>query len=128
MSIDALFIACDNYQAMQQAHLSCLDAGTPPDIEQLVFEREQCFADLQNHLTALLYQVHTPGIEPALLPNLQSRLTALLEREAILATRLQVYRGTLERERAQIQQGQKVLLGYGHLVPPRSPRLVDTSR
>ena len=81
---EALLSACDHYQAMQQAHLHCLATEAQPDIERLVFEREHLFADLQNHLTAVVYQGQKAGPEPALVPIFQARLTALLEEDAIL--------------------------------------------
>jgi len=124
---DALMVACDHYEAMQQEHLHCLASDAPPDMERLVFEQARLFADLQNHLTALLYQLHTTGSEPALLDVLRARLSALLEGDAVLAERLQAYRAELAQQRAEVQQGQKVLVGYSSLVTPFSPRLVDTS-
>ena len=42
---EALWVACNNYQAMQQAHQHCLETTASPDMERLVFEREQRFAD-----------------------------------------------------------------------------------
>ena len=54
---EALWNTCDNYQVMQQAHLHCLATEAQPDMERLVFERERLFADLQNHLTAVVYQL-----------------------------------------------------------------------
>jgi hypothetical protein len=125
VSAEALWGACDNYQAMQQAHLHCLATAASPDLEQLVFEREQRFADLQNHLTAVAYQWQATTPESTLVQALQTRLTVLREGDALLAERLQAYRATLEQARAQIQQGQKVLVGYGSQVTTRSPRLVD---
>ena len=82
---DMLLSACDSYQAMQQAHLHCLATDAQPDIERLVFEREQFFADLQNHLTAVAYQLQTAVPESSLVHVLQARLAALLEDDAILA-------------------------------------------
>src|SRR5712691_6530759 len=74
---EALLSTCDNYQVMQQAHLHCLATEAQPDIERLVFERERLFADLHNHLTAVLYQVQKAVPEPSLVAILQARLTAL---------------------------------------------------
>jgi hypothetical protein len=125
VSPEALWGAYDNYQAMQQAHLHCLATAASPDLEQLVFEREQRFADLQNHLTAVAYQWQAITPESTLVHALQTRLTVLREGDALLAERLQAYRATLEQARAQIQQGQKVLVGYGGQVSTRSPRLID---
>lgn len=122
---EALGSACDDYQAMQQAHLHCLATDAPLDMARLVFERERLFADLRNHLTALAYQLQKAVPESSLAPILQARLTALLEGDALLAERLHAYRVTLEQHRAQIQQGQKVLVGYGGLAASRSPWLVD---
>jgi hypothetical protein len=124
---DALMLAYDNYQAMQQEHLHCLANDAQPDIERLVFERARLFADLQNHLTALVYEIQTTRTPPAFLDVLRTRLIALLEGDAVLAERLHAYRATLTQQRAEVQQGQKVLVGYGSLVTPRSPRLVNTS-
>ena len=124
---DMLLSACDSYQAMQQAHLHCLATDAQPDIERLVFEREQFFADLQNHLTAVLYQLQTAVPESSLVHVLQTRLAALLEDDAILAEHLHAYRTTLEQHRAQLRQGQKVLDGYGGPATSPSPRLVDSS-
>ena len=92
---DMLLSACDSYQAMQQTHLHCLATDAQPDIERLVFEREQFFADLQNHLTAVAYQLQTAVPESSLVHVLHSRLAALLEGDAILAERLRAYRTTL---------------------------------
>jgi hypothetical protein len=122
---EALVSACDNYQVMQQTHLCCLATEAQPDIERLVFEREQLFADLQNRLTAVVYQVQKAVSEPTLVPILQARLTALLEDDAILDERLHAYRATLEQRRAQIRQGQKVLGGYGNPASTRGPMVVD---
>ena len=66
------WIACNNYQVMQEAHLHGLDTTASPDLQRLVFEREQHFADLQNRLTALAYQWQTAIPEPALVPALQA--------------------------------------------------------
>src|SRR5215510_2577051 len=110
---EALLSACDNYQVMQQTHLHCLATEAQPDIARLVFEREHLFADLQNHLTAVVYQVQKAVPEPTLVPILQARLTALLEDDVILEGRLHAYRATLEQRLAQIRQGLKVLDGYG---------------
>ena len=124
---EALLRACDNYQVMQQAHLHCLATEAQPDIERLVFEREHLFADLQNHLTAVVYQVQKAGPEPTLVPILQARLTALLEDDVILDGRLHAYRATLEQRLAQIRQVLKVLDGYGSQAPTRAPMAVDRS-
>ena len=124
---EALWSTCDNYQIMQQTHLHCLATEEQPDLERLVFERERFFADLQNYLTALAYQMQKAGPEPSLAPLLQARLTALLEEDAILVERLHAYRAALEQRRAQIQQGQKVLSGYGNPAPTRAPMIVDRS-
>src|SRR5262249_19968011 len=99
---EALWVACNNYQAMQQAHLHCLETAASPDMEQLVFEREQRFADLQNRLTALAYQWQIAAPEPALVYALQARLTALREGDGLLDERLQAYRVTLAQARAQL--------------------------
>jgi hypothetical protein len=124
---EALLSTCDSYHIMQQAHLHCLTTEVQPDIERLVFERECRFADLQNHLTAVVYQVQKAGPEPSLMPILRARLTALLEEDAGLVKRLHAYRATLEQRRAQIRQGQKVLDGYDSSAPPLSLRVVDRS-
>ena len=124
---EALWVACNNYQAMQQAHLHCLEIAASPDMERLVFEREQCFADLQNHLTALAYQWQKATPEPGLVHALQARLTALQEGDVILDERLQTYRVTLAQARAQLQQGQKVLVGYDNQAARWSLRVVDRS-
>jgi multidrug resistance efflux pump len=124
---EALWVACNNYQAMQQAHLHCLETAASPDIERLVFEREQRFADLQNCLTALAYQWQTDGPEAALVDTLLARLTALREGDVILDERLQACRVTLTQARAQLQQGQKVLIGYGNQAAKWSLRVVDRS-
>src|SRR5262245_64318060 len=100
---EALLSACDNYQVMQQAHLHCLATEAQPDIARLVFEREHLFADLQNHLTAVVYQVQKAVPEPTLVPILQARLTALLEDEVILDGRLQAYRDTIEKSLGQLR-------------------------
>jgi hypothetical protein len=124
---EALWVACNNYQAMQQAHQHCLETAASPDMERLVFEREQRFADLQNRLTALLYQWQRAAPEAALVSALQARLTALREGDVILDEHLQAYRVTLAQTRAQLQQGQKVLIGYGNQAARWSPRVVDRS-
>ncbi len=124
---EALWVACNNYQAMQEAHLHGLATDPQPDMERLVFERAHLFADLQNHLTALAYQCHTAVPEPALCDALRARLTALLESDAVLAERLHAYRLTLAQQRAAVQQGQKALAGYGGLATALSPRCVSTS-
>ena len=124
---EALWVACNNYQAMQEAHLHGLETAASPDLERLVFEREQHFADLQNHLTALAYQWQKAIPEPALVHALQARLTALREGDVILDERLQAYRVTLAQARAQLQQGQKVLVGYGNQAGRRSLWGVDLS-
>ena len=110
---------------MQQAHLHCLATEAQPDIERLVFEREHLFADLQNHLTAVVYQVQKAVPEPSLVPILQARLTALLEDDAVLDERLHAYRATLEQRRAQLRQGQKVLGGYGSPASTPAPMVID---
>ena len=122
---EALLSICDNYQAMQQAHLHCLATEAQPDIERLVFERERLFADLQNHLTAMVYQLQKTVPEPSLVPILQARLTALLEDDAVLVERLHACRATLEQRRAQLRQGQKVLGGYSSPGPTRAPLVID---
>ena len=122
---ETLLSACGNYQVMQQAHLHCLATQAQPDIARLVFEREHLFADLQNHLTAVVYQVQKGVLEPSLVPILQARLTAILEDDAVLVERLHAYRATLEQRRAQIRQGQKVLGSYGSPVPTRVPMIID---
>jgi hypothetical protein len=124
-SYEALLSTCDSYQVMQQAHLRCLTTEVQPDIERLVFERERRFADLQNRLTAMVYQVQQAVPESSLMPILQARLTALLEEDAVLVKRLHTYRATLEQRRAQIRQGQKVLDGYDSSAPTWSLRVVD---
>jgi hypothetical protein len=124
---DALLVICDNYQAMQQEHLRCLAAEVPPDMEQLVFERSQRGADLQNHLTALVYRLRLATPEAGWLDGLRARLTTLLQDDAMLAARLQAHRATLTQRRAEMQQGQRALVGYGSLVTPLSPRCVDIS-
>ncbi len=124
---EALWVACNNYQAMQEAHLHDLETAASPDMERLVFEREQHFADLQNCLTALAYQRQTAAPEPALVHALQARLTALREGDVILDERLQAYRVTLAQARAQLQQGQKVLVGYSNQAARWSLRAVDRS-
>jgi len=124
---EALWVACNNYQAMQQTHLHCLETAASPDMERLVFERQQHFADLQNRLTALAYQWQTATPEPALVHVLQARLTALREGDTLLDERLQAYRVILAQACAQLQQGQKVLVGYGHHAARRSLRAVDRS-
>jgi len=127
MFSEALWVACDNYQAMQEAHLYCLETVVSPDMERLVFERQQRFADLENHLTALAYQWQKATPAPALVQALQTRLTALQEGDVILDERLQAYRATLAQARTQIQQGQKVLVGYGNHAARWSLRAVDRS-
>src|SRR5215475_15651078 len=97
---ETLLSACDTYQVMQQAHLHCLATEAQPDIAQLVFEREHLFADLQNHLTAVVYQGQKGVLEPSLVPILQARLTAILEDDVILDGRLHAYRATLEQRLA----------------------------
>jgi hypothetical protein len=124
---EALLSICDNYQAMQQTHLHCLATEAQPDIERLVFERERLFADLQNHLTAVVYQVQKARPEPSPIPILQARLTALREDDAVLVERLHAFRAALEQRRAQIRQGQKVLGGYGCPASTRAPMVVDRS-
>jgi hypothetical protein len=124
---EALLSTCDSYQVMQQAHLYCLTTEVQPDMERLIFERERRFADLQNHLTAVVYQVQKAVPEPSLLPILRARLTALLEEDAVLVKRLHAYRATLEQRRAQIRQGQKVLDGYDSSASTQSLRVVDRS-
>jgi len=124
---EALWHTCDNYQVMQQAHLHCLATEAQPDMERLVFERERLFADLQNHLTAVVYQLRKAMPEPSLVPILQARLTALLEDDAVLVERLHACRATLEQRRAQIRQGQKVLSGYGSPALTRVPMVVNRS-
>jgi hypothetical protein len=112
---------------MQQAHLYCLATVASPDLEQLVFEREQRFADLQNHLVAAAYQWQTATPESGLVDALRARLMALQEGDVVLGERLHAYRATLAQARVQIQQGQKVLVGYGNQATIGSPRLVDRS-
>jgi hypothetical protein len=124
---EALLSTCDSYHVMQQAHLHCLTTEVQPDIERLVFERERRFADLQNHLTAVVYQVQKAVPEPSLVPILQARLTALLEEDAVLVKHLHAYRAALEQRRAQIRHGQKVLDGYDSSALVRSLRIVNRS-
>jgi hypothetical protein len=112
---------------MQETHLHWLETAASPDMERLVFEREQHFTDLQNCLTALAYQWQTTAPEVALVHALQARLTALREGDVILDERLQAYRGTLAQARAQLQQGRKVLVGYGNQAARWSLRVVDRS-
>lgn len=122
---DMLLSACDSYQAMQQTHLHCLATDAQLDIERLVFEREQFFADLQNHLTAMAYQLQTAVPESSLVHVLHSRLAALLEGDAILAERLRAYHTTLEQHRTQIWQGQKILDSYSDPAASLSARFVN---
>jgi hypothetical protein len=124
---EALLSTCDSYQVMQQAHLHCLTTEVQPDVERLVFERERRFADLQNHLTAVVYQVQKAVPEPSLVPILQARLIALLEEDVVLVKRLHAYRAALKQRRAQIRQGQKVLDGYDSSALVRSLRIVNRS-
>jgi hypothetical protein len=124
---EALLRTCDSYHVMQQAHLHCLMTGVHLDIERLVFERESSFADLQNRLTAVVYQVQKAVPEPSLVLILQARLTALLEEDAVLVKRLHAYRATLEQRRAQIRHGQMVLNGYDSSAPTRPLKVVDRS-
>jgi hypothetical protein len=124
---EAFLRTCDSYHMMQQAHLHCLTTEAQPDLERLVFEREHRFADLQNHLTAVLYQVQRAVPEPSLVAILQARLTALLEKDAVLVQRLHASRATIEQRRAQIRHGQKVLDGYDSAASTRSLRVVDRS-
>jgi hypothetical protein len=124
---EALWNTCDNYQVMQQTHLHCLATEAQPDIERLVFERERLFADLQNHLTAVVYQLQKAMPEPSLVSILQARLTALLEDDAVLVERLHACRATLGQRRAQLRQGQKALGGYGSPALTRVPMVVDRS-
>jgi hypothetical protein len=124
---EAFLSACDRYQAMQQAHLHGLATVAQPDLERLVFEREQFFADLRNHLTAVAYQWQNAVPESSLVPVLQARLAVLLEGDVVLAERLHAHRATLEQHRAQIQQGQKALDGYSGPAASLSPRFVNTS-
>jgi hypothetical protein len=124
---EALLSTCDSYQVMQQAHLHCLTTEVQPDVERLVFERERRFADLQNHLTAVVYQVQKAVPEPSLVPILQARLIALLEEDVVLVKRLHAYRAALKQRRAQIRQGQKVLDGYDSSASTWSLRVVDRS-
>jgi len=124
---ETLWGACNDYQAMQQAHLHCLETAASPDMERLVFEREQRFADLQNRLTALAYQWQRAAPEPALVSALQEHLTALRAGDVILDECLQAYRVTLAQTRAQLQQGQKVLVGYGNQAARGALRVVDRS-
>jgi len=124
---EALWVACNHYQVMQEAHLHGLETAASPDMERLVFEREQHFADLQNCLTALAYQWLTAAPEAALVHALHARLTALREGDVILDERLQAYRGTLAQARAQLQEGRKVLVGYGNQAARWSLRVVDRS-
>ena len=124
---EALLSTCDSYHVMQQAHLHCLTMEAQPDLERLVFEREHRFADLQNHLTVVLYQVQKVMPEPSLVPILQARLRALLEEETVLVKHLHAYRATLEQRRTQIRHSQKVLDGYGSSTSTQSLRGVDRS-
>lgn len=124
---EALLRTCDSYHVMQQAHLHCLTTEVQPDIERLVFERERRFADLQNHLTAVVYQVQKAAPEPSLVPILQARLTALLAEDAVLVKRLHAYRAALEQRRAQLRHGQKVLNGYDSAALVRSLKVIDKS-
>src|SRR2546427_11690109 len=91
---EALWVACNNYQAMQQAHLHCLETAASPDMERLAFEREQCLADLHNHLTALAYQWQKATPAPGLVHALQARLTALPGRDVVRDERIETGRLT----------------------------------
>lgn len=124
---DALMVACDSYEAMQQAHLCCLTGTAQPDIERLDFEQARLCADLQNHLMALVYQMPTTPRQPGALERLRTRLAALQAGDAALAAALHAYRATLAQHRAEVQYRQKALAGYGGLATPPSPTLVDTS-
>jgi hypothetical protein len=126
-SYEALLSTCDSYQVMQRAHLHCLTREAQPDVERLIFEREHRFADLQNHLTAVLYEVQKAMPESSLVPILQARLRALLAEDAVLVKQLHAYRATLEQRRAQIRHGQKVLDGYDSSTSTQSLRGVDRS-
>ena len=122
---EALWNVCDNFQAMQQAHLHCLATEAQPDMERLIFERERLFADLQNHLTPVLYQGQQAV--PAFVALLQARLSTLLKQDAALVECLHAYRATLEQRRGQLRQGQKVLGSYSSPTPTRVPMVVDRS-
>ena len=124
---DVLLSACDHYQAIQQAHLHCLATDAQPDMERLLFEREQLFADLQNHLTAVAYQLQQAVPELSLVHILHRRLATLLDGDVVLAKCLCAYRQTLEQHRVQLQQGHKVLGGYSGPAATLSPRFVNTS-
>ena len=124
---EALLSTCENYQVMQQAHLHCLATEAQPDIERLVFERARLFADLQNHLTAVVYHMRKAVPEPSLVPILQGRLAALIEDDVVLSEHLHAYRATLEQRRAKMRRGQKVLAGYRSPASMRVPMVVDRS-
>lgn len=124
---DALCVACDNYQAMQRAHLHCLTTDTPYDMADLVFERERLFADLQNRLTAIVYQWQADRPRSSLTYVLQTRLAALLESDVALAEHLHASRAILEQQLLQIQQGKKALMRYRGPVASHVPWYVDRS-
>ena len=124
---EALWVACNNYEAMQQAHLHGLETAASPDIERLVFEREQRFADLRNHLVAAACQWQIAAPEAGFVEALQARLMALQAGDVVLVERLHAYRATLAQARVQLQKGQKVLVGYARQATIGSPRLVDRS-
>lgn len=123
---EAFFAACERYQAMQEHHLLRLAGTEPLDLERLVFEREQRFADLRNHLTAMVYHLRTQADRQLLVERVQERLQALLQHEAAFTARLALYRDMLEQHRGQVQYGQKVLRGYGGLPTHAPASLLDT--
>lgn len=122
-----MFAACERYQSMQESHLQYFASPANLDLTHLLFEREQHFADLYNHLTAALHDLrHVPDAAP-LARHIQERLRQLLRQEAQLTTHVQAYRALLTQRRDQLQQGQRLLHGYSGapLHPPA--QLLDMS-
>ncbi len=127
VDVETFFAACDRYQAMQDTHVQHFAAAAPLDLEQLVFERAQHFADFCNHLTATLYHLRTSTATQPLVASVQTRLRAILQREAALTTCVQAYRAQLEAQRQQLQQGQRALSGYRTLPLHGPAQLLDLS-
>lgn len=121
MDTEVLFAACERYQAMQEAHLQLLTDGEWPDLERLVFEREQRFAEVYNHLTALVHTLRTAGASALPIEQARQRVHTLLQQDALLTAQLHRYRTRLERHRWRLQHELKALSGYS---PSPQPSLL----
>lgn len=120
----------ERYEGMQEAHIKCLDTDDQihHGMQRFNFERARAFEDLKNKLTPMLKRIRredSDGLKIAL--ACQDRLASIMERDDLLARRMDEYRDRLQQHLEQLRQGKKALRGYGYggTGSPTSPRFVS---